>query len=138
MIDSVEVEISYASELCGLRFGLGLTTCSLLESLFSLLRQGAYHSVLGEVELAHPGFNYAFSIAMRCFVVSTTEEVKKALEKERRKRMLSTIPETARVVLGEYLAKSEQWQLIRTSYRTKSCLNMWATIIQIAQRSQDH
>jgi len=33
--------------------------------------------------------------------------MEKALEKERKKRMLGTIPETARVVLGEYLAKAE-------------------------------
>ncbi len=29
-----------------------------------------------------------------------------ALEKERRKRMLDTIPEVARVILSEYLSKS--------------------------------
>jgi hypothetical protein len=43
-------------------------------------------------------------MAMKRFMLSITEEMEKALEKERRKRMLGTIPETARVVLGEYLA----------------------------------
>lgn len=41
------------------------------------------------------------------FMLSITEEMEKALEKERKKRMLGTIPETARVILGEYLAKLE-------------------------------
>ncbi len=41
------------------------------------------------------------------FMLSVTEEMEKALEKERKKRMLGIIPETARVVLGEYLARSE-------------------------------
>jgi hypothetical protein len=33
--------------------------------------------------------------------------MEKALEKERKKRMLSSIPETARIILGEHLAKNE-------------------------------
>jgi hypothetical protein len=36
-----------------------------------------------------------------------TGEIEKALEKERKKRILGAIPETARMVLGEYLAKFE-------------------------------
>jgi hypothetical protein len=43
-------------------------------------------------------------MAMKRFMLSITEDMEKALEKERKKRMLGTIPETARVVLGEYLA----------------------------------
>lgn len=43
-------------------------------------------------------------MGMKRFMLSITEEMEKALEKERKKRMLGTIPETARVVLGEYLA----------------------------------
>ena len=43
-------------------------------------------------------------MAMKRFMLSITEEMEKALEKERKKRMLGTIPETARVILGEYLS----------------------------------
>jgi hypothetical protein len=43
-------------------------------------------------------------MGMKRFMLSITEEMEKALEKERKRRMLGTIPETARVVLGEYLA----------------------------------
>lgn len=43
-------------------------------------------------------------MGMKRFMLSITEEMEKALEKERKKRMLSSIPETARVVIGEYLA----------------------------------
>jgi len=46
-------------------------------------------------------------MAMKRFMLSITEEMEKALEKERKKRMLSSIPETARVVIGEYLAMRE-------------------------------
>ena len=46
-------------------------------------------------------------MAMKRFMLSITEEMERALAKERRKRMLGTIPETARVILGEYLAKNE-------------------------------
>jgi len=44
-------------------------------------------------------------MAMKRFMLSITKEMEKALEKERKKRMLGTIPETARVILGEYLAR---------------------------------
>ena len=44
---------------------------------------------------------------MKRFMLSTTEEMEKTREKERKKRMLGTILGTARVILGEYLAKSE-------------------------------
>lgn len=43
-------------------------------------------------------------MAMKRFMLSITEEMEKALERERRRRMLSSIPETARVILGEYIA----------------------------------
>jgi hypothetical protein len=46
-------------------------------------------------------------MAMKRFMLSVTEEMENALEKERKKRMLGTIPETARVILGEYLARNE-------------------------------
>jgi len=41
---------------------------------------------------------------MKRFMLSITDDMEKALEKERKKRMLSSIPETARVIIGEYLA----------------------------------
>jgi hypothetical protein len=37
-------------------------------------------------------------------MLSTAKEMEKALEKEGRKRLLGIIPETARVIPGEYLA----------------------------------
>lgn len=43
-------------------------------------------------------------MAMKRFMLSITKEMEKALEKERKKRMLETIPETVRAILGEYLA----------------------------------
>jgi hypothetical protein len=46
-------------------------------------------------------------MGMKRFMLSITEEMERALEKERKKRMLGTIPETARVILGEYLARTE-------------------------------
>jgi hypothetical protein len=47
-------------------------------------------------------------MAMKRFMLSITEEMEKALENERKKCMLGTIPETARVTLGEYLAKNKR------------------------------
>ena len=49
---------------------------------------------------------YVSSMGMKRFMLSITEEMEKALEKERKRRMLGTIPEAARVILGEYLAKN--------------------------------
>jgi hypothetical protein len=43
-------------------------------------------------------------MAMKRFMLSITEEMEKALERERKRRMLSSIPETTRVILGEYIA----------------------------------
>jgi len=39
---------------------------------------------------------------MKRFMLSITEEMEQALEKERKIRMLGSIPETARVIIGEY------------------------------------
>ncbi len=39
-------------------------------------------------------------------MLSITEEMEKELEKERKKRLLDTIPETVRVILSENLSKS--------------------------------
>jgi len=39
---------------------------------------------------------------MKRFMLSITEEMEQALETERKKRMLGSIPETARVIIGEY------------------------------------
>lgn len=45
-------------------------------------------------------------MAMKRLMVSVPDEMEKALEKERRERMLETIPETVRVILSEYLRKT--------------------------------
>lgn len=42
---------------------------------------------------------------MKRLLVSVPEEMEKALEKERKERMLETIPEVIRVILSEYLRK---------------------------------
>lgn len=42
---------------------------------------------------------------MKRLLVSVPEEMEKALEKERKERMLETVPETVRVILSEYLRK---------------------------------
>ena len=47
-------------------------------------------------------------MAMKRFMLSITEEMEKALEKERKKRMLGSIPETVRVIIGEYLANKAE------------------------------
>jgi metal-responsive CopG/Arc/MetJ family transcriptional regulator len=44
-------------------------------------------------------------MAMKRILVSVPDEMEKALEKERKERMLETIPETIRVILSEYLRK---------------------------------
>ena len=49
--------------------------------------------------------NRYLHMAMKRFMLSITKEMEKALEKERKKRMLETIPETARAILGEYLTR---------------------------------
>lgn len=43
---------------------------------------------------------------MKRFMVSIPEEMEKALEKERKERMLETVPEVIRVILSEYLRKT--------------------------------
>ncbi len=43
---------------------------------------------------------------MKKWNVSITEELENALEKERKKRMLDSIPETIRYILSEYFSKS--------------------------------
>ncbi|MDG6996847.1 MAG: hypothetical protein JRN52_13080 [Nitrososphaerota archaeon] len=44
---------------------------------------------------------------MKKWNVSITEELEKELEKERKRRMLDSIPETMRVILSEYLANKK-------------------------------
>ena len=46
-------------------------------------------------------------MAMKRFMLSITEDMEKALERERKRRMLGSIPETVKVILGGYLARSE-------------------------------
>jgi hypothetical protein len=43
-------------------------------------------------------------MAMKRFMLSITGEMEKALETERKKRLLDSIPETVRVILSEYLS----------------------------------
>jgi len=40
-------------------------------------------------------------------MVSITKEMKNALEEERKKRLLDSIPETIRTILSEYLSRAE-------------------------------
>jgi len=40
---------------------------------------------------------------MKRVLVSIPEEMEKVLEKERKERMLQTVPETIRVILSDYL-----------------------------------
>ena len=42
---------------------------------------------------------------MKKYNVAITEQLEAALERERKKRMLDSIPETMRVILSEYLAR---------------------------------
>jgi metal-responsive CopG/Arc/MetJ family transcriptional regulator len=44
-------------------------------------------------------------MAMKRVLVSIPEEMEKVLERERKERMLETIPEVIRVILSEYLRK---------------------------------
>ncbi len=47
-----------------------------------------------------------YSYAKR-YMLTITEQMENALEKERKKRMLDSIPETARMILSEYLSEKE-------------------------------
>ncbi len=44
-------------------------------------------------------------MAMKKVMVSLPDEMVKVLEKERKERLLETVPETIRVILSEYLRK---------------------------------
>lgn len=52
------------------------------------------------------GINRCTRVAMKRFMLSITGEMEKALEGERERRMLDSIPETVRAILGEYLSRS--------------------------------
>jgi hypothetical protein len=41
---------------------------------------------------------------MKRYTVAMTEEMEAALEKERKKRLLDSIPETIRMIVSEYLS----------------------------------
>jgi hypothetical protein len=41
-------------------------------------------------------------MGMKRFMLSITEEMETALERERKRRMLASIPEAARAILGDY------------------------------------
>lgn len=45
-------------------------------------------------------------MAMKKIMVSLPDEMVKVLEKERKERLLETVPETIRVILSEYLRKA--------------------------------
>jgi hypothetical protein len=45
-------------------------------------------------------------MVLKRYMLSITEEMEKKLEGERKKRLLDSIPETARMILSEYLSKS--------------------------------
>jgi len=45
-------------------------------------------------------------MAMKKIMLALPDEMLKVLEKERKERYLQTIPETIRVILGEYFRKS--------------------------------
>jgi hypothetical protein len=42
---------------------------------------------------------------MKRMTLSISEEMERALEKERKKRLLDSLPETARVIISEYFGK---------------------------------
>lgn len=46
-------------------------------------------------------------LGMKRFMLCITKDMEKVLEMERKKRMLDTTPETARVIIGEYLSRNE-------------------------------
>jgi len=50
------------------------------------------------------GIDRYMRMAMKRFMLSMTSEMEKALEQERKKRLLDSIPETVRVILSEYLS----------------------------------
>lgn len=59
-------------------------------------------------------------------MISVTKEMKDALEEERKKRLLDSIPETIRMMLSEYLAKinksediNEVLQVAMKDYKAK-------------------
>jgi len=43
---------------------------------------------------------------MQRITLSMSEEMMRALEKERKKRLLDSVPETARIIISEYLTKN--------------------------------
>jgi len=45
-------------------------------------------------------------MAMKKIMLALPDEMLKVLEKERKERYLQSVPETVRVILGEYLRKS--------------------------------
>jgi hypothetical protein len=47
-------------------------------------------------------------MGMRKVTVAITEEMDKALEGERKKRLLDSVPETIRMILSEYLSSKAE------------------------------
>lgn len=42
------------------------------------------------------------------YMLTITDEMEKELEKEKKRRMLDSIPETARMILSEYLSEKKK------------------------------
>ena len=57
------------------------------------------------IKLTEPSIGINKYMAMKRFMVSIPEEMERVLEKERKERMLETLPEVIRVILSEYLRK---------------------------------
>lgn len=49
---------------------------------------------------------------MKRFMLSITEEMQSALERERKKRMLDSIPETVRMILSEHLVQGRIYKAV--------------------------
>jgi len=77
-----------------------------------------------ELPSAPRDINRCNSMGMKRFMLSIAEEMEQALEAERKKRMPGSIPETARVVIGEYFSSvkttdNEIFQQAAKEYKEK-------------------
>lgn len=54
------------------------------------------------IKVANGIYNY---MAMKKIMLAIPDDMVKVLEKERKERLLETVPETIRVILSEYLRK---------------------------------
>jgi len=56
------------------------------------------------IKVANGIYNY---MAMKKIMLAIPDEMVKVLEKERKERLLETVPETIRVILSEYLRETK-------------------------------